>query len=225
MHDVVGLAEAAFAECEPKPTLTIRGINGGLVGGTRIDLSTVHAAFSALADEWNQLYEAGAVDALWPETGIAEIGSTLLFLANRVSLLPPDAMQGSPLRSLRKAITAITGALVERSIAKHALTFQSREAHQLGTVAIYGKKQQRRARRSTTNILMNLQLAENASHAASVLKAQTGSSWLSIGSARLKGLLAISNYELRDICNPFSIFNVLEMNRRDLRMLLVKQRV
>ena len=61
----------------------------------------------------------------------------------------------------------------------------------MATVPIYGKTGVRRARRSTAGICQMLQLAENASQSAAVVRAASGSHWLAAASSRLRGTLYV----------------------------------
>ena len=92
---------------------------------------------------------------------------------------------------LTPLLTYSLGVLAERAAFGQLQSTRSKRAHQMALVPIYGETGQRRARRSSCGVMHTLELAEQASQSAAVVRASAGSNRLAGASSRLRGVLYV----------------------------------
>ena len=192
---VWNLLEELFEEARkalqdtPGVVIMISGVTIPIDESGRFDLAPVVAAFPAMPAEWTFFQEQGLVAAPWPGGAGASLLHLFEFLCARVTKLPRGTAPTSPLTQFRNAVASIAGSMLERVVVRCFSDMQAhggRAAHQVEVTPLFGKTGQRRARKSTADVLRNLQLAERVGHAESVLRASSGSHWIHGAKTRIR---------------------------------------
>ena len=180
-----------FGDADQGPVIVINGANIQISNGFVIDMSSVCAHFPSFAAEWEAIREAGHGSQVpWPAgRPLLPACEVFSFLRSRCQCIAKELRPENALTKLRDALLQVTGSLIERTIAAAVVAASQRPSHQIGVQPIMGLTSKRRARRSSGDTFQVLALAEQAGHAASVLRASSGSGWLHSVATRMSQLL------------------------------------